>query len=350
MASSTDRVLLIGSIPLPDAEQVFRRVGSALGPHLTRIPDGETGERARWIYFQRTRLESHPAMEVDRTVPPLRLVQWDGKLLREAPYIGFKADIDHDVVRFDTGYDRAAKESYSVFARLRREGAIPAGTRFQVCLPTPMASAYMYVSPKSRDEYLRLYERDLLAALGRIVRAVPPGDLAIQFDVCQEVLIFEGYFAERPDDYKARIFAELGRLGNAVPRGVELGFHLCYGSPADEHLVQPKDTGILVELMNGIAHAVTRPLDFLHVPVPKDRTDAAYVAPLAGWRRRPETRLYLGLLHHDDEAGDRARIAAARQVVADFGVASECGWGRTDPARLPGLLACHRKAAETLFD
>jgi hypothetical protein len=349
MASSAERVHLIGSVPLADCEQVFRRVGAELGPYLLRIPDGETGERARWIYFQRTMLENHPAMEVDRTVPPLRLVQWDGKLVREAPYLGFKPGIDHDVVRFDTGYDRAAKQSYAVFTRLRRERAIPAHVRFQVCLPTPMASGTMYVSPKSRDEYLRLYERDLLAALGRIVRAIPAADLSIQIDVCQEVLIFENYFSDRPADYKARIFAELGRLGNAVPRGVELGYHLCYGSPADEHLVQPKDMGVLVELMNGIGQAVTRPLEFLHAPVPKPRADDAFFAPLDGWRRRPETRLYLGLLHHDDETGDRARIAAARRIVPEFGVAAECGWGRTDPQRLPTLLAGHRRAAETLL-
>jgi hypothetical protein len=348
MASAADRVHLIGSVPLPDCEQVFRRVGGALGPYLRGIPDGETGERARWIYFQRTMLENHPAIEVDRTVPPLRLVQWDGKLLREAPYLGFKPGIDHDVVRFDTGYDRAAKQSYAVFARLKRERAIPTGVRFQVCLPTPLASATMYVSVKSRDEYLRLYERDLMAALGRIVAAIPADDLAIQIDVCQEVLIFENYFADRPADYKARITAELGRLGNAVPRGVALGYHLCYGSPADEHLVQPTDMAILVELMNAIGQAVTRPLEFLHVPVPKPRTDDAYFAPLADWRARPETRLYLGLLHHDDAAGDQARIVAARRVVADFGVASECGWGRTEPSRLAGLLDGHRRAAETL--
>ena len=349
MAAASDRVHLIGSVPLGDCEQVFRRIAGALGPYLKRIPDGETGERARWIYFQRTMLENHPAMEIDLKTPPLRLFQWDGKLLREAPFVRFRADIDHDVVRFDTGYDRAARDSHAVFQRLRREGAIPKDVRFQVCLPTPIASAWMYVSPRSRDEYLRLYERDLLAALGRIVRAIPAAELAIQIDVCQEVLIFENYFAERPADYKARIFAELGRLGDAVPRGVELGYHLCYGSPADEHLVQPKDMGVLVELMNGIGHAVHRPVDFLHLPVPKPRTDDAYFAPLADWRKRPETRLYLGLLHHGDEAGDRARIHAARRVVDDFGDASECGWGRTDPARLPGLLAGHRAAAETLL-
>jgi hypothetical protein len=31
----------------------------------------------------------------------------------------------------------------------------------------------------------------------------------------------------------------LATIGDAVPPGVELGYHLCYGSPADEHLVQP---------------------------------------------------------------------------------------------------------------
>jgi len=348
MAATSDRVHLIGSVPLGDCEQVFRRIAGALGPYLKRIPDGETGERARWIYFQRTMLENHPAMEIDLKAPPLRLVQWDGKLLREAPFVRFRADIDHDVVRFDTGYDRAARDSYGVFARLRKDGVIPAGMRFQVCLPTPIASAWMYVSPVAREEYLRLYERDLLAALGRIARAVPPADLAIQIDVCQEVLLFENYFPDRPADYQARIFAGLRRLGEAVPRGVELGYHLCYGSPADEHLVQPKDMAILVELMNGIGHALERPLDFLHVPVPKPRDDDGYFAPLADWRRRPETRLYLGLLHHDDDAGNRARIGAARRVVGDFGVASECGWGRGDPARLPGILAAHRAAAEML--
>ena len=42
------------------------------------------------------------------------------------------------------------------------------------------------------------------------------------------------------------------------------------------------------------------------------------------------------------------RIAAASKVVPRFGFSSECGWGRTDPARVPGLIAAHRQAAEAL--
>jgi hypothetical protein len=109
-----------------------------------------------------------------------------------------------------------------------------------------------------------------------------------------------------------------------------------------------QDMAILVEIMNGIADTTRRRVDFLHAPVPKPRSDAAYFAPLAAWRRRPETRLYLGLIHFDDGAGDAERIAAAHRVIPDFGIASECGWGRTDPARVPGLLTSHRAAAEAL--
>ncbi|MBI3708475.1 MAG: hypothetical protein HY246_12495, partial [Proteobacteria bacterium] len=71
MSSASGLVHLVGSVPLSDCEQVFRQVGNELAPYLSRIPDGETGERARWIYFQRSMLESHPAMEIDPSVPPL---------------------------------------------------------------------------------------------------------------------------------------------------------------------------------------------------------------------------------------------------------------------------------------
>jgi hypothetical protein len=36
-------------------------------------------------------------------------------------------------------------------------------------------------------------------------------------------------------------------------------------------------------------------------------------------------------------------------VIPDFGVASECGWGRTDPTRLSSLLESHREAADYLL-
>ena len=339
-------VHLVGSVPLADAETVFRTVAATVGPYLRRIPDGETGERRRWIWFQRTMLESHPDMELDPTVPLFALRQWDGRVLRETPLLRLRPGLDPEAVIFETGYAAAARASYRVFRRLRSVGVIPAGVRFQVCLPTPMASAYMYVSPKAREAYVVAYERALMRALGDIVASIPGGDLAIQWDVCQEVLIHEGFFTDRPADYDRRITAQLARLGDAVPARVELGYHLCYGSPADEHLVMPRDTAILVEIASGFREVLRRRVDFLHLPVPKERTDADYFRPLARLTGFDESALYLGLIHHDDAKGDVARIEAARAFVKIFGVASECGWGRTDPERVSDLLMSHRAAAE----
>jgi hypothetical protein len=101
-------------------------------------------------------------------------------------------------------------------------------------------------------------------------------------------------------------------------------------------------------MSNGLVQGLPRRLDYLHLPVPRDRADDAYFAPLRDLGLPPETTLYLGLIHHDDAAGDQARIAAARKIVPRFGLSSECGWGRTDPARVPGLIAAHRRAAESL--
>ncbi len=334
---------LVGSVPLSDAEAVFRTIARELGPHLARIPDGETGERGRWIWWQREMLLQHPAMEPDSDTPPFELHQWDGQLLRTTDWLRFRTGIDPSSVTFETGYASAARDSYAIFCRLRDSGELPAGMRFLVCLPTPMASGYMYVSPGSLAAYLPAYERSLLTALREIVEAIPHRDLSIQWDVCQEVLVFENYFAHRPSSYKSDIAAELARLGDAVPEDVECGYHLCYGSPRDEHLIMPKDMAVMVEMTRGLQSQLRRRVDFLHLPVPKDRSDDGYFAPL---RELPlsGTTLYLGLIHHADADGDRARIAAAHQVVPRFGVATECGWGRTDSMRIQGLLAAHRNA------
>ena len=173
-------VHLVGSIPLPDSETVFRTVCQALESLVRRIPDGETGDRIRWIWFQRNMLENHPDMELDSSVEPYRLHQWDGKLLRETPWIKFKDDADPTTVSFPTGYRDAAVESYQVFARLHDEGVIGSDVRFQVSIPTPMATAYMYISPNARDAYLPAYERALAEAVSGILDAIPHDRLAIQ--------------------------------------------------------------------------------------------------------------------------------------------------------------------------
>jgi hypothetical protein len=86
---------------------------------------------------------------------------------------------------------------------------------------------------------------------------------------------------------------------------------------------------------------------FFHLPVPQPRTDDRYFAPLARLRLRPETELYLGLVHRDDiMPGNAARLAAAQRNVRVDGVATECGTARGDPERFPALLAANAQTAE----
>ena len=162
MASKTDLLHFVGSIPLPDGEAVFAALSSAVGDYLRRMPDGETGERLKWIVFQQKMLTSHPAMEVDPDQPPLPVKQSDSTVFREIRRLRMKPDVDPERVDFDTTYDRAALESYKTFSRFKREGRISEQTRFQFALPTPMASGLMYVSPNGRLRYLRAYEKALL--------------------------------------------------------------------------------------------------------------------------------------------------------------------------------------------
>jgi hypothetical protein len=338
-------VHFVGSIPLPDTESVLRTLCQTVGPYLVRVPDGETGIRRTWIKFLQDVLANNPAIERADDVPPFKFVQWDGRLIREIPRLRLKMGAKPDPQTFNSGYADMAIQSWGVFERLEKAGVIPAGVKFQVCLPTPIAPTYNNMLPADRPRLLPALTQHFIGEVGKIMAAIPNDRVALQWDVCQEVLAWEGYYEVGPVDFRTETMDVLAAIGNAVPRGVDLGYHLCYGSPADEHLVQPRDAGLMVEMANAIVAGVNRSIQFFHLPVPKGRTDDAYFAPLNNLRLGPETERYLGLIHHNDGAGDSARLAAARRHTRVDGIATECGMARGDPARLPALLAAHARVA-----
>ena len=339
-------VHLVGSIPLPDAETVFRTLSGALGRHLARIPDGETGIRKTWIKFLQDVLAENPAIEVAKDVPPFKFIQWDGKLIREIPRLRLKPGAKPDPNTFKTGYADMAIQSWALFDRLQTAGVIPANVKFQISLPTPIAPTYNNMVPADRARLLPALTQHFIGEVNRIAGVMPHDRIALQWDVCQEVLAWEGYYDKGPVDFRKETIDVLTTIGNAVPADIELGYHLCYGSPADEHVIQPKDAGIMVEIVNAVSAGVQRPIQFFHLPVPKPRTDDAFFAPLAGLKLRPETELYLGLVHRDDMAGNAARLTTARRHVRVDGVATECGMARGDPERFPTLLAAHARTVE----
>jgi hypothetical protein len=85
------------------------------------------------------------------------------------------------------------------------------------------------------------------------------------------------------------------------------------------------------------------------MPVPRDRHDDPYFSPLSDLRLKSGTELYLGLIHLTDGIeGAKRRAAAAKRVMSDFGVATECGFGRRPPETIPELIRLHRAVAQQI--
>lgn len=324
----TAPVLLIGSIPLSSAEEVFLTAAAALPGRLQFIPDGETGIRSNYI-------------------------AWQGECFSRGTLRGTSLPDDDSITGLFTldaikpsQYDTAALQSYETFVRLREKNLIPSTVRFQVCLPSPMACVQWHVKPEFHARLEPLYEQRILEARAVIVAKIPASDLAIQWDLCFEVMalehervrisypLFKPHFSSPCLSAKEGILDRITRLCEKIPATVPLGFHFCYGDLGHRHFVEPDDTAVMVDLANSIAGRISRhrPVSWVHMPVPRARDDVAYFEPLRALELGigdDQTRLYLGLVHADDDEGTRRRIRTAQAVVRrGFGVATECGLGR----------------------
>ncbi len=110
-----------------------------------------------------------------------------------------------------------------------------------------------------------------------------------------------------------------------------MGYHLCYGDLGLQHFVQPPNSKIPVELANAVTEKVSpvHSVAYFHMPVPKDRMDEAYFLPLKDLNAL-ETKLFLGVVHPNDEASTRKRLETAHAVYTSMaGVSTECSLGRT---------------------
>jgi hypothetical protein len=137
-------------------------------------------------------------------------------------------------------------------------------------------------------------------------------------------------------------------LAMHVPIDIELLFHFCYGDSNHKHVIEPNDMGDMVDVANRLSADIKRPINLIHMPVPRERTDDSYFEPLTRLRIRPETELSLGLVHYTDGVtGTQKRLAVAEKYATQFSIATECGFGRRDPATIPELLRIHRAVANS---
>ncbi|MSQ70978.1 MAG: hypothetical protein EXR27_06760 [Betaproteobacteria bacterium] len=334
-------VHLVGSIPLEDSKAVFQLIGRELGRHVCRIPDGETGIRKNWITGQFNIFAGMPQFEKEAVM---------SGPYKARPRLRIKDGVRAEEIVFSSlGYADAAIASYAEFCRQKEAGVIPKGVRFMVCLPTPLAPVQSSFLPECQAVVEQAYETRMLTEVDQMAAAIPSEELAIQWDVAIEFAIIEGVMPSHMADPEKGSIESLVRIGNRVPRAVELGYHLCYGDFGHKHFKEPTDTKIMVRVSNGVIAGLARPLQFIHLPVPRDRSDDAYFAPLAELRLPAETELYLGLVHITGGVeGTRKRIDTARRYVAKFGIGTECGMSRRPADTIPALLDIHVQAAQPI--
>ncbi|MDY0985046.1 hypothetical protein SOM10_14175 [Microbacterium sp. CFBP9023] len=338
--------LLVGSVNFDDAETTMRTAAELLGPRLRRIPDGEVGKRFHWIMFQPDVLGEADGIERIGDEPIPFRAGIDARPLRIAD------GVDAASIQLPPlGYADAAIESYAIFSRLRDKGVVPAATRFQVSLPTTVAVVSSFFFGDDRAAIDPVYTAALRREVDSILAAIPHDDLAIQWDVASEMGIIEAApaFGRVMDvwwegDPLPGLVSRLAALIDAVPADVEVGVHLCYGDVAEKHFFEPTDAANLVRYANAVIAASVRTLTWLHLPVPIERDDEAYFAPLADLAYDGE--LYLGLVHREDGAeGAERRIAVAQRFAPQFGVATECGIGRAPEGTTDGILRTHAEVA-----
>lgn len=330
-------VLLVGSVPYDNCSDVFRNVSRHLGKHIRRMPDGETGERKNWVDWQFKLLLDNPDLEmVDNDAFEYNT---QVKMVRMKP-----GRDEHGLELDELGYSAAAIDSYAVFSELKSSGSIPEHVRFQVSLPTPLSTTHLYVHPSLQQTFGKKYQAALLRELGKIVENIPADELAIQWDAAVEFMLLERLMPTYLQDIENEINDILVNIGESVPGSVELGYHLCYGDSGHKHFCEPEDMSKLVGVANRLSNTISRKINWIHMPVPRNRLDEDYYRPLQTLDIQKGTELYLGLVHNTDGIpGSTQRIELASKYVPEFGVATECGFGRRPVETLATLMDYHTR-------
>ena len=328
-------LLLVGSVPAASTEEALRAGAANFAGLVFALPDGETGPRSSWVGYERERLvRPNPAIEtVSETDSPTGVPRH----MYETPVFRIRPGATE--VRWDS-WPRVddAIASYQVFTALRTDGVIPAGLRFQVGLPFPVSALNGLRADFAADYPVaaRGYENLVAREIQRLTAAIPPDDLAIQWDIAYETLDIEGVLSWSADGAWQRFTDAVDRLPRLIPGDVLVGYHLCYGTFPEWPMYEARDMGVLVRMANYAAASSGRPADWVHMAGPRylRSEDERFFRPLADLEAG-DARVFLGIvLPLDGEAGLRRRQATAAKFLPDFGVALYCGF-RVQPGSTP---------------
>ncbi len=347
----TSELLLVGSLPAASTDEALRAGAELFADMVFALPDGETGPRSGWVGYERETLmrTSPDIVVVAETDSPTGFPRH----AYEVPVFAIRDGATE--VRFET-WRRIddAIASYEEFRALRDAGIIPAGLRFQVGLPFPPSALNGLRADWARDypPAERAFEDLVARELARLCRAVPPQELAIQWDCAYETQDIEGVIAWTDEGAWERFAGPVTRLTRLIPAEVLVGYHLCYGTFPEWPMYEARDYAVLVRMANFAVANSGRTVDWLHLAGPRylRSEDRSFFRPLVDLE--PDTaRVFLGIvLPIDGSAGLRRRHATASRYLRDFGVAMYCGFGRQPGRDGMETMREHRSVVRSLRD
>ena len=342
-------LLLVGSLPVDTTEAALRAGAELFSDLVFALPDGETGPRRAWVGYERERLcRPHPGLELVRETDSPTTVP---RHAYETPVFKIREGVNslhwESWPRIDD-----AIASYAVFKRLRKEGVIASHLRFQIGLPFP-SSALNALKWNFAADYAvaaPAFENLVIREIKRLTEAIPPADLAIQWDVCYEVLDIERVIPWMGDGAWERFTGPVSRLTSTIPDDVLVGYHLCYGTFPEWPMYEARDMALLAKMANFAIANSGRRVDWVHLAGPRylRSEDGSFFLPLRQLDPRG-ARVFLGIvLPIDGIEGLQRRHATASKYFDDFGVALYCGFGRQPGQDGMETLREHRRVVEQL--
>lgn len=317
---------LVGSLPGNTPAEAMATALDVLGPHLSSLPDGETGERRNWVQSIINGLRDHPALEVRK--------EGDWSDYDKTPQFRIRKGKRLYGANLDFGHVDAAAQSFPDFVRLRAERGTP-DLVFQQGVPGDVDMAMFTLGPNGALRHRRPFTEATLTEI-KGVTAISGPDTLFQIEVPAElVFLTKAPAPARPRLAKVFARAIVGLAAAARP-GTRFAVHLCLGDMNNRAFGSMSDVSPLVLLSNAITSSwpADRPLELVHAPfAAADRpasTDVAFYAPLSDLELQPDIRFAAGFAHESQDIAPQREIRdiiedkLVRQVV----IAAACGLGR----------------------
>ena len=299
-----------------------------LGPHLNRMSDGETGDRALWVTISMDALRANPDIE---EIHDGGWTDYDDLALWK---VREGVTMNPDNVRLP--YARAFDASFTPFKVLRERFGRP-DLKFQVGIPLPGDIALysfgegIFTDPEPVEAFTEATLREI-----REIVAAGGDDVIFQLETCLAlVAVAQAEPSEQPA-LATQMAKYLTDIAARSPEGTRFGTHICLGDFHHKAIATMTDVRPAVLVANALVEGWPegRILEYVHAPFAAANEppieDESFYAPLVDLKLPDDTRFVAGFVHESLELDEHRRLLGRIEGLLgrEVDIAAACGLGR----------------------